>query len=354
MSDDPVSAPFENYLHRALAAGAHYNDLLEIRRGLNGLEDWRDAWCRQAELTRQRAENALRAGRAVTGAADLVRVAMLYHFAQVFHFDDPAAKKSAHMQAVQCFAEAAPHLDPPLRRVMIPFGNTGLPGYLRLPANVERPPCVILLGGLDSTKEEHFAFTSACAERGLATLSFDGPGQGETFYSLKLAPARFVAAGVAVFDFAETLAEIDPQRLAIMGRSMGGHFAPRIAAAESRAKAVAVWGAMYHLRDHAMLPAQARAGFGHATGLTAPGDLEDFFAEMDLDGIAAAIDQPMMIVHSGRDIITPAIHATLLEDAAAGPVETLFFETCRHCAFEQAHIVIPRIADFLAENLGAA
>ena len=353
MSDDQVSAPFENYLHRALAAGAHYNDLLEIRRGLTGLEDWRDEWCRQAELTRLRAENALTTGCAITGAADLVRAAMLYHFAQVFHFDDPSAKRSAHMQAVQCFAAAAPHLEPPLRRVAIPFGSSALPGYLRLPGNVDRPPCVILLGGLDSTKEEHFAFTSACADRGLATLSFDGPGQGEAFYSMKLSPTPFVEAGIAVFDFAETLAEIDPGRLAIMGRSMGGHFAPHIAAAEKRAKAVAVWGAMYHLRDHSSLPPLARAGFSHATGLTAPGDLEEFFAEMDLDGIAGAIDQPMMIVHSGRDIITPAIHATLLEEAATGPVETLFFDTARHCAFEQAHIVIPRIADFLAASLRA-
>lgn len=248
---------------------------------------------------------------------------------------------------------AAPLLDPPLGRIEVPFGDTALPGYLRLPRNVEAPPCVILLGGLDSTKEEQFAFTSACAERGLATLSFDGPGQGEAFCSMKLAPAQFVAAGIAVFDFAETIAEIDPNRLAIMGRSMGGHFAPRIAAAEKRAKAVAVWGAMYHLRDHANLPPQALAGFRHATGLAARGDLEAFFAEMDLDGIATGIDQPLMIVHSGRDIITPAIHATLLEEAAAGPVETLFFDTCRHCAFEQAHIAIPRIADFLAENLQA-
>jgi 2,6-dihydroxypseudooxynicotine hydrolase len=59
-----------------------------------------------------------------------------------------------------------------------------MPGYRRLPAGSQRPPCVILLGGLDTTKEDYQVVNDLCVERGLATLAFDGPGQGETLFRM--------------------------------------------------------------------------------------------------------------------------------------------------------------------------
>ena len=52
----------------------------------------------------------------------------------------------------------------------------------------ERPPLVVLIPGLDSTKEEFFHWEDVFLRRGMATLSMDGPGQGESGFELDIRP----------------------------------------------------------------------------------------------------------------------------------------------------------------------
>src|SRR2546426_533613 len=66
--------------------------------------------------------------------------------------------------------------------------GANLPGFLRLPPGDGPWPCAVLIGGLESTKEEYRLFEEICHHRGLATFAFDGPGQGEAFFYVKLRP----------------------------------------------------------------------------------------------------------------------------------------------------------------------
>jgi alpha-beta hydrolase superfamily lysophospholipase len=54
-------------------------------------------------------------------------------------------------------------------------------GRLHKPRGSKRPP---LLPGLDACKEELHAWAEAFVARGLAALTLDGPGQGETSFRL--------------------------------------------------------------------------------------------------------------------------------------------------------------------------
>ena len=45
---------------------------------------------------------------------------------------------------------------------------------------------MLFISGLDSAKEEHATFERFFLQRGLATLTLDGPGQGETWYRMKM------------------------------------------------------------------------------------------------------------------------------------------------------------------------
>jgi predicted esterase len=61
-------------------------------------------------------------------------------------------------------------------------------GRVRVP---ERPEgCVIILNPIDSSKEELFTYEADFARMGFATLSFDGPGQGETYVFNQLKATR--------------------------------------------------------------------------------------------------------------------------------------------------------------------
>ena len=149
--------------------------------------------------------------------------------------------KAAHSKAVACRQAALPHLRPPGERVEIPYEGKTLAGILRKPAGVERPPVVAMAVGLDSTKEEGDAYEAPFLARGMATLIFDGPGQGEGQYDFPIRGDYEVPAG-AVIDFIETRRDLDAARVGMWGVSLGGYYAPRAAAFDKRIKACIALG----------------------------------------------------------------------------------------------------------------
>src|SRR6185312_5454904 len=114
----------------------------------------------------------------------------------------------------------------------------------RPPGVSGRVPVALLLGGLESTKEESYRFENLCLARGLATCTFDGPGQGEMYFQAKLRPDfhRFTSA---VLDWLDRKPEIDAARIGVIGRSLGGFYAVHWAAHEPRLKACVCWGVLF-------------------------------------------------------------------------------------------------------------
>ena len=338
------------YTHRFLAEGVNYRDIQDIRARVTDVAQWAPTWSEFAQAAEERGDAALAKGLTLTAGVELARASLYYFFSQFLLWHDPATKRACYANCARVFARAAPHLDPPLTRLEIPFRDLTLPAYLRLPKGVSRPPCVVLLGGLDTTKEEQLVISTLCVQRGLATLAFDGPGQGETFAKLTMSP-DFDQSVYAVLDFLERRQDIDPARLGLIGRSVGGHFAPKSAANDRRVKAAVAWGAMYHLRNWATIPEITRNGFVYATGSASLEATRPFFDGIDLTGVASRITCPLMIVHGGRDLITPTDNATRLQAEAKGPTEMLFWEDGLHCAHDRPHICRPAMADFMLRQL---
>src|SRR5581483_4192079 len=162
------------------------------------------------------------------------------HYAQFMWFHDPVRRKAGQLRKVELYDRAAPYLEPPARRIEIEFEGSAIPGYLRLPpgpAPAGGWPCAVLIGGLESTKEESLLFEDLCLDRGVATFAFDGPGQGELFFQVKLQP-DFERYTSAVVDELEQLPELDSHRLGVLGRSLGGFYAIRSAAHDPRLRAL--------------------------------------------------------------------------------------------------------------------
>jgi hypothetical protein len=70
-----------------------------------------------------------------------------------------------------------------------------------------------------STKEEHHSMENVFLRRGLATFSFDGPGQGETGFKAAM-PVDFERSTSAVIDYLLTLASVDATRVGLYGQSL--------------------------------------------------------------------------------------------------------------------------------------
>ena len=121
-------------------------------------------------------------------------------------------------------------------------------------------PCALLIGGLESTKEESYLFEHLCHERGMATFAFDGPGQGEMFFDIGL-QADFERYASAAVDYLEGRPEIDAARIGVLGRSLGAYYSVRSAACEPRLRACVSWGACFDLSDLEEYPPATQAGF---------------------------------------------------------------------------------------------
>ena len=85
-------------------------------------------------------------------------------------------------------------------------------------------------------------------QRGYNVLAFDGSGQGEPRRVGHL-PARpdYEIPRHAAVDYLWTRPEVDRERIALMGTSLGGYYASRAAAFEPRVKALIIHGVLFDL-----------------------------------------------------------------------------------------------------------
>jgi 2,6-dihydroxypseudooxynicotine hydrolase len=237
--DDRVTMAISHWAPRFTTNGVTAGDFERITSGLASWDDWCAAWSAVAAEHEQLGRDALAAGRHLSAGAHLSQAAVYYHFAKFLFVNDLDQMRAAHRKAVTCLTDALPFLDPPGRRVEIPFEGSHMTGVLRLPAPGagEGPyPAMIMIPGLDSAKEELRSTEDLFLERGIATFSVDGPGQGETEYELPIR-GDWEVPGAAVIDCLQTEPSIDPGRIGVWGVSLGGYYAPRVASGDARVKA---------------------------------------------------------------------------------------------------------------------
>lgn len=136
-----------------------------------------------------------------------------------------------------CWDRAAALFDPPFEPVLIPYEETTLPGYYMSPGSTGRPrPVLLMNNGSDGPISDMYVFGGAGAlARGYGVLAYDGPGQGAALYrqGLSLRP-DWERVVTPVVDYALSRDDVDPERIAIYGASMGGYMVARAAAFEHR------------------------------------------------------------------------------------------------------------------------
>ncbi|MCC0031253.1 MAG: alpha/beta hydrolase [Brucellaceae bacterium] len=339
-------------IHRFLADGVHYRDWADIRAAMPSWEEWPQTWAKWAADTEERADAELAKGSTLTAAADYARAALYYHTGQYLLFDDLELKKRIHDSKIAAFSKGLEHFATPIERVEIPFKNITMPGYFRVPAGVDNPPCVVLLGGLDTTKEDYLVVSDMLIARGIATIGFDGPGQGETFFKMAL-EQDFEKSVSAVIDYVEKRPEIDKNRIGLVGRSLGGYWGPKTAATDDRVKALVCWGVIY---DYENFDNIKTAHYSTYVGLKAVTGLDDeaardFYLAFDLTPYASKINCPTLLCHGGLDVVTPIVNVTKILKDLTCPVEQLVWEDSGHCCHDRSHIQRPGMADFFQRHL---
>ena len=354
MARDPrVESAISHWAPRFVANGVPLTDFQEVTAGVQRWQDWCSAWCARAAVHEEIGRKALADGYRLSAAQHLTTAGVCYHFAKFVFVEDYEQMRAAHMKAVACRNLALPHLRLPGRRVEIPYQGGKLVGNLRLPGGEARAPLVVMCMGLDSAKEEMDAYETLFLERGLATLAFDGPGQGEGEYEYAIR-GDYEVAVAAVVDWVQRCDEVDPSRIGLWGVSLGGYYAPRAAAFEKRVRACIALSGPYDLGESwAQLPPLTRDTFRVRAKCQTEVQALAHAATLSLRGHAQRIACPLFIVAGKQDRLVPWQDSERLAREVCGPVELLMIEDGNHVANNRGYRYRTQSADWMATQLGA-
>jgi pimeloyl-ACP methyl ester carboxylesterase len=317
-------------------------EAIESLRGLDP-ESWAAAW-----------------GAAADRFADEGDALQAYRFSFVGRYPVPThpAKEEQYERARRFFFDAVSRDEPPVERVAVPVDGEGeLPFYVLRPAGVDRPPVVLVWGGIDTWKEEMYDRTGTLfRSKGYAVLLVDIPGVGES-------PIQAGRDGerqwTPVFDWLDAQLDLDSSRVVAVGASFGGYWAMKLAYTHrERLRGAVNWGGGVHvtftrewqersrnassyLMD--LMPARARI-FGGST-------FDDYVArcrELSLldQGLLDQPSAPLLLVN-GRNDVQNSIDDIYLSLDHGSP------KTAR--VFDGGHMgegpVVPAIAAWVDERL---
>jgi len=126
-------------------------------------------------------------------------------------------------------------------RVRFDSGGVELVGYLNHPSDTAgKLPCVVMGHGFSGTQDRLFDAAERFAGAGFAALTFDYRSFGESGGEPRqvVGVKRQLEDWRAAIRFARGLAEVDPERIALWGSSLGGGHVVSIAAEDPRIAAV--------------------------------------------------------------------------------------------------------------------
>ena len=354
MSTEPqgrVQIAASHWRPRFVANGIDLNDFEKVVGSTADWKDWGPNWLKMGDVHLDLAEDAARARRTVSATEAYQRAAWCYHLGKFLWFEDRALHARLHQQTVATYAKALPYLDPPGERVEVPFESAVIPGVLRRPRGATRPPLVLLVPGLDSVKEELFAIENDFLRRGMATLTIDGPGQGENAPRFPIRP-DWASVITPLLDGLRGRQDLDLDRVGLMGISMGGIYGPRAAAYEKRLRAVIALAGPYDLSEcWPALNPLTRGGYVFYTKSRDEAEAFEKSKGLTLRGILEKVTCPLLVIHGGRDRLFPPEQAERIAQEA--PRATLLmYPDGNHVCNNIPYKYRPAMCDWMRDHLG--
>jgi dienelactone hydrolase len=331
------------------------------------LETWHREWKKLGEVNEQRARDAEEVRHPHTAHANWMRAANYYRAAE-FYLDGKDPRRMQLFDKVEaCTHRCLALMDPPGERVTLEFGaGDKLYGYFVKPKGAGPWPTVVCFGGLDEYKDEQLHKLPRHAfARGMALLLVDLPGQGGTRrrggvvarHDMEVPLARCV-------DYLQARSDVDKDRIAIYGSSLGGVYAARGGAFERRFKAVVSDSLVYDIPGHlARLAKQEPDGLVwiHLRFVFGADTVEGVLEKSQpfhMKESVSRLQVPYLVVQGAHDFLGVQTAIDAYEQARKSGVDATLkiFEAeetgASHCQVDNGTLGMEFICDWLADQLG--
>ena len=328
-----------------------------------GTGEFMAAWARVADQLEEQAAEAEKAGHLRTAGQKYLRAAGYLSQAERMQSAKDPNRNVVYQRCLDLHEKVFELVDPATTRVEVPYRDTTLPAYFTNASADGASPVMVMWNGLDSTKEHMYTsgFAGELAARGISTLMVDCPGSGEALRMRGL-PAQVETEewAAACVEYLLTRSDVDPDRIGLVGWSLGGYYAPRAAAFEKRLALVVAWGAN-HNWGAVQKRRLDREGenpvphyWDHVLWVWGQPDIETFvrYAEqVHLDGVVEQITVPFLVAHGENDRQIPLEYAHRSYDQAVNsPKRELRIFSPDEGATEHIGLDhLPHVATFIAD-----
>lgn len=367
----------ENYmwsqaLNRCLFSGGAFGEISKAAGRLAGSansyanDHWFEVLYGLGDQLHARANEQLAAGHRISARESNLRAASYYQWSIAFMEHDDPRREEAYSRSIETFGAFASLASPQIERVEVPYEGASFPAWFVPAVGAEaHPPGIVYLPGWDSTKEQGIMFALSIRERGFSTLLCDSPGVGESvaYRGLVNRYDYEVPAGAA-FDYLASRSDVDTDRIATVGLSLGGYRVARTVAFDKRFAAAVAWGAIWDFqrtwsgfRDNPT--GNVPTPTAHALAVMGAETLDEVWeklADWNLEGVTENIECPFLILHGEHDALVPTEDAQRMHDTAGSSNKELRIFTAEeggsaHCQNDNRILAHDYIGDWLSDLL---
>jgi len=293
-----------------------------------------EAVARRREATARAAEEA----RELVTARENYFMAAIHWGAAQWPIDENNEQNLAYNRKKrECFTAYARFADHRVEPVWIPLDGKALPAWFHLPPGYAggRIPAVVFVPGMDSFKEASvWMYGDPYLSRGFAVLAMEGPGQYECpTLGIYMSMGGWEATGKACMDWLSQRAEVDPERVAVSGRSFGSFAGTIAASAEPRYRACAVSATCHEPGWHTIFQEASptfKMRFMYMANYTDEAQFDEFRKTLTWEGRAERIRMPYLCAAGEFDELSPLENTERLFKALQGPRRLVVYQESRH------------------------
>lgn len=300
-------------------------------KSIRALDQWSPQWVETAQYYLGASRRETSAGNRVEAERFRYLAAMSYQAAQILEVRDMRTRNNCRAWAANLSRLSLPFRNQNARHFTIPWRDQHVPVLFEAPEQGDGPfGLVVLLNGVSLSKEETFNWAPRFLQAGYAVMAVDSPGTGEATALGPISPHHTDILD-GILEQLQHEPSIDLTRVVLAGASLGGNEAIRIARRRPDVMAViTVTPAVEPARwmDHAspLLVAEL-------ADLVSPdgrASLADAFNVLD---VAGELQQPMLIIGAGRDMVVPPNESQLLAAEVGERATYVWYPDLGHCLY---------------------